>query len=535
MSPLDVRRTIAITRTWFPLLVVSVVLAAGAAYLVSGVLPKVYEAKSTLIVGQSLSTVNPDYSQLLVSQRLSATYAAVATTRPILDAVVKQLDLSETSDELAKRVRATAPLDSTLLTISAQDADPTRAAAIANAMARQLLVASPAIQGRQAEIQTFIDASLQATQTQIEATQTQIDALNAIKARTAAQETDLAALDARLVSLRASYAGLLAYFSGSASNLLSIVEPAAVPLDHVSPKQLQNTILAALLGLLVAVGIVVLVAYLNDGIRDSDDVLAVAGLSTLGTIVRMTGGKTRSEMYRLAAILYPRSVAAEAYRTLRTNVEFSSLDVPVQTLLVTSSMPSEGKTVTAANLAVVFAQAGRKVLLVDADLRKPGVHLVFDLPNSQGLTTLLRGDDVSLDAIAQRTEEKNLRILTTGPLPPNPAELIGSQRMRSLLERLKTGADLVIMDSPPLRAVTDSAILSSLADGTLVVIDAKVSRRRPVRQALEALAKAGANVLGAVLNRIPAQENVDYISYYGGQHDASTDVPGPAAHVPETS
>ena len=288
-------------------------------------------------------------------------------------------------------------------------------------MARQLLVASPAIQGRQAEIQTFIDASLQATQTQIEATQTQIDALNAIKARTAAQETDLAALDARLVSLRASYAGLLAYFSGSASNLLSIVEPAAVPLDHVSPKQLQKTTPAALLGLLVAVGIVVLVAYLNDGIRDSDDVLAVAGLSTLGTIVRMTGGKTRSEMYRLAAILYPRSVAAEAYRTLRTNVEFSSLDVPVQTLLVTSSMPSEGKTVTAANLAVVFAQAGRQ----GASGRRgsaasPASTCVFDLPNSQRAHDPAARRRRGSRRDRPRTEEENLRILTTGPLAAQP-------------------------------------------------------------------------------------------------------------------
>ena len=144
---MELRRQIAIIRAWLPLLIVAVLLAAGVAFAVSSQLPKAYEAKATLIVGQSLSAVNPDYTQILVSQRLSTTYATVATTRPILDAVIAQLGLGVTSDELLKQVRADAPLDSTLLSIVAQDADPARAAAIANALATQLIAASPAIQG----------------------------------------------------------------------------------------------------------------------------------------------------------------------------------------------------------------------------------------------------------------------------------------------------------------------------------------------------------------------------------------------------
>jgi capsular exopolysaccharide synthesis family protein len=155
---------------------------------------------------------------------------------------------------------------------------------------------------------------------------------------------------------------------------------------------------------------------------------------------------------------------------------------------------------------------------VDADLRKPGIHVLFDLPNAHGLTTLLRSDEVSLDSIAQATEQEGLQILTTGPLPPNPAELLGSQRMRTVLDRLTGAGDLLIFDSPPLQAVTDSAILSSFVDGTLFVIDAGRSRRGAVRQGREALAKAGAKVLGAVLNRIPTQARSDYADYYGGYH-----------------
>jgi capsular exopolysaccharide synthesis family protein len=271
----------------------------------------------------------------------------------------------------------------------------------------------------------------------------------------------------------------------------------------------------------------------------------VSGLSTLGTIGRMKGDRGRSEIYRLATLLYPRSSVAEAYRALRTNIEFASVDAPIRTLLVTSSVPGEGKTTTAANVAIVFAQAGHRVLLVDADLRKPGVDVVFDLPNTVGLTTLLRDEHADLGSIAHGTEQGNLRVLTTGPVPPNPAELLGSQRMRAILDRLVNGHDLVILDSPPLQAVTDAAILSSFVDGTLFVIDASRSRRGSVRQGREALARTGAHVLGAVLNRTRAVDRSEYSSYYGGTvetgpadarpirpADASPDLPGPSAQLP---
>ena len=515
---MDLRRQIAIVRAWLPLLIASVVLAAGAAFVISNLQPKVYEAKATLIVGQSLTGVNPDYTQLLASQRLSTTYAAVATKRPSLEAVIKQLGLDVAPDDLLKRIVAEAPTDSTLLTITAQDSESARAAAIANALAEQLIAASPAIAGRQADLQASIDADLKATQAQIKATQARLEVLTGLAARTAAQDAELATLEGRLVSLRSTYATLLSFSSGSASNLLSVVEPAAPPVAPVSPRPLLNTLLAAILGLVIAAGIAFVAEYLIDAIKDSEDVQEVSGLSTLGTISRMKGEGGRSEIYQVAALLFPRSGVAEAYRTLRTNIEFTSVDEPIQSLLVTSAMPGDGKTVTAANLAVVFAQAGRRVLLVDADLRKPGVHLMFDLPNAHGLTTLLRSDEVGLDAVAQVTEQEHLRVLTTGPLPPNPAELLGSQRMRLILERLKAGGDLLIFDSPPLQAVADSAILGSFLDGTLFVIDAGHSHRRSVRQAREALARAGANVLGAVLNRVPAKSSADYADYYGGAY-----------------
>ena len=522
---MDIGRQLAFVRTWLPLLFASVLLAAGAAFVISNLQQKVYEAKATLIVGQSLTGVNPDYTQLLVSQRLSTTYAAVATTRPLLGAVIEDLGLDVTPAELREDVVAEAPVDSTLLTITAQATDPEQAAAIANAISEQLIAASPAVAGRQAELQASIDADLEATQAQIKTTQARMEELSALARRTAAHETELATLEGRLVTLRSTYATLLSFTSASASNLLSVVEPAVASPDPISPRPLLNTVLAAVLGLLIAIGFIAVTEYLSDAVKDPDDVQAVTGLSTLGTIARMKGNGDRSEIYQLAALLYPRSGVTEAYRTLRTNVEFASVDARIQTLLVTSSMPGEGKTVTAANLAVVFAQAGQRVLMVDADLRQPGVHRVFDLPNAHGLTTLLRRDDVSLDVVLQKTEQDNLRVLTTGPLPPNPAELLGSHRMREITDRLKAEADLVIFDSPPLQAVTDSAILSAFLDGTLLVVDAGRSRRRAVRLAREALERADATVIGAVLNRIPVGARSDHADYYGGVYGTES---GPA-------
>ncbi len=512
---MDLRRLIVTARTWLPLMLLAAVLAGGAAFIVSNLQQKVYESKATLIVGQALSAANPDYTQLLVAQSLTATYAAIATTRPIMQSLIDELGLDASPGGLASRVRVDAPTASTLLMITAQDTDPARAAAIANALARHLIAASPAIQGREIEFQKSVDEDLAATQALIEATQTRVDTLSALENRTTQQESQLQTLEGRLANLRSTYATLLSFSSGSASNLLTVVEPAIAPTEPVLPRTLLNTLLAAAIGLLAVGGAAFLAEQLDDSIKDPDAVREVANLSTLGTIARMKGDRDRSEIYQLAALLYPRSGVAEAYRTLRSNVEFAAVDAPVRTLLVTSAVPGEGKTVTAANLAVVFAQAGRKVLLVDADLRKPRVHAMFDLANAHGLTTMLRSDTVRPEAVSHVTDEANLRVLTTGPLPPNPAELLGSHRMQAVMGLLRESADLVIFDSPPLQAVTDSAVLSSFTDGTLLVIDAGRSRRRAVRTAGEILTRAGANVLGVVLNRMPAKAPSDYIGYYG--------------------
>jgi succinoglycan biosynthesis transport protein ExoP len=520
-------------------MVVVAILCGAVAFAVSSIQSKVYEAKASLLVGQALSASNPDYTQLLVAQNLSSTYAVVATTRQNLEAVIGQLSLADTPESLGDRVQVDSPSDSTLLTISAQDSSAAQAAAIANALAEQVIAASPSIQGRESEFQQSIDKDLAATQVQIDSTQELVDELNSMPSRSETENAQLTTLEGRLATLRSTYATLLSYSSGSATNLLTIIDPAVPPANAVLPRVALNTLLGAIFGLIAVMAVAFIAQQLDDSIKDPDTVEEVTGLSTLASISQMNTTRDRNEMYQLAAILYPRSSTTEAYRKLRASVEFASVDAPIRSILVTSAVPGEGKSVTAANLAVVFAQTGRNVVLIDADLRKPGVHALFNLGNAEGLTSLLRDESLPWESVAHTSEVPTLRVLTSGPLPPNPAELMGSQRMKTVLDHLKWSSDLLVLDSAPLMAVTDSAVLSTYTDGTLLVVDASKSRRRTVNLGRETLQQAGAKVLGVVLNR--AATDPMYGAYYGTGHvPASASRPGrgtaaPTGHGPSPS
>lgn len=213
----------------------------------------------------------------------------------------------------------------------------------------------------------------------------------------------------------------------------------------------------------------------------------------------------------LIALRDPRSPAAEAYRTLRTNIQFSSLDKPLQTLLVTSSAPDEGKSITLANLAVTLAQAEQRVILVDCDLRRPGLHSLFGLSNTEGLTSVILSQTETPFPL-QATSVLGLSLLASGPLPPRPADLLGSRRMEILIKRLQTEADIVLFDTPPVTAVTDAAVLATRLDGVLLVLQAGKTRRERAREARRLLEKVKANIIGVVLNNARLATNYGYYS-----------------------
>lgn len=213
----------------------------------------------------------------------------------------------------------------------------------------------------------------------------------------------------------------------------------------------------------------------------------------------------------LVTLVNPRSSVAEAYRTLRTNIQLSSLDRPIKSLLVTSAGADEGKSTTLANLAVTFAQAGTRTLLVDCDLRRPSLHTLFGSGNEVGVTSMLLADGGPSAAVATAVE--GLELLPSGPPPPNPSEILASQRFAALVERLRGAADLVLFDCPPALAVSDAAVLSRQVDAVLLVASAGKTKRDHAARVRQQLARAGARVLGVVLANARVDASVD--SYYG--------------------
>jgi len=217
----------------------------------------------------------------------------------------------------------------------------------------------------------------------------------------------------------------------------------------------------------------------------------------------------------LITVADPRSPLSEAYRTLRTNLDFSSLDKPIKTMLVTSAGPEEGKSTVLANLAVITAQTGRKVILVDCDLRRPTLHYIFNLKNDVGLTTMVVDDAAMESPPLQDTGVEGLQLVSSGPLPPNPSELLGSRRMGDIIADLLERADVVLFDAPPVVAVTDAAVLATKVDGVLLVVNAGGTKRDYARAAKARLEKVNANLLGAVLNNV--RFDVSLHRYYAAQ------------------
>jgi|SRR5579883_2614399 len=293
---------------------------------------------------------------------------------------------------------------------------------------------------------------------------------------------------------------------------LRVVQRALLPAAQ-QPPLIRNAALAGATGVIVAVVLIALLEYLDDTVKSAEDLQRTGSIPLLGSV--MTLGPRVGAPAKLLIDIHPTSIAAEAYRLLRTNLDFAAVEgKPVRALQVTSALPREGKSTTVANLAIVLAQAGRRVLIVDADLRRPSQHLLFGIGNRTGLSNLLVSDAARPEELIATTEIPNLRVLTSGALPPNPAELLALPRFTALLARLEAEADIVVLDTPPALPLSDSIIIASRVDGTLLVVDSRRARSESVRRAVIALRKADARILGAVLNKLGRRGGSYYT--YGG-------------------
>lgn len=322
-----------------------------------------------------------------------------------------------------------------------------------------------------------------------------------------------------------------------------VIEPAIVPSAPVRPNKRLNIIIGIIMGFVMGTGLGFFREYLDTTIKTAEELKNGFNLAVLGLIPSMGVNKPKGNfiqarfnkkklipveknevkdevtftLHRLASAEKLDPPIAEAYRTLRTNLQFVLVDRPVKTLLVTSSIRGEGKTTTSVNLGIILAQTGKKVLIIDADLRRPRIHKAFKSAREVGLTTILLGES-SLEDVVIPTDIKNLSILPSGPLPPNPAELVSSERMKKLMRYAESKYDMVIFDSPPLIAVTDAALLATEVEGVLIIVEASALPRDLLKQALERLSNVKANILGSVLNNVNMQKGSYYYYYYNYSH-----------------
>jgi polysaccharide biosynthesis transport protein len=521
---MEIRDYIAPLRKWWWLILAVTLIAGVVGFVIVEQQPETFQTTATLQIGQSiLQDPNPTTSLIAISQQLALTYADLARRSAVRQATMDALGLDLLPTYTIRPVASTQ-----LMEITVTDTSPERAQAVANELANQLILQSPtASEQEERERQAFIDRQLddleqEITNTQATIQEKQQELSGLFSARQISElQDEIREMQSALNTLQSNYAGLLANSKRGAINTLSLVEAAALPSAPIGPQILTYTLLTAVIGLVLCGSAVFLFEYLDDSVRNPDDVSKVTGLPTLAGIARI---KSEDEYGRLITIEHPRSPISEAYRVLRTGIQFSSIDNPEQVkLLITSANPSEGKSLTAANLAVVMAQAGRNVLIIDADLRKPRQHQIFNLNKNQGLTNLLLEynltdrSDASLALVKrfiQPTQIPGLHVLCSGPIPPNPSELLGSAKMRALLPLLTSQFDVVILDSPPALAVTDSVLLSARVDGVLLVAQAGSTKRSHLQQVTDRLQEANAHVAGVVLNRLSPRGGGYYYYYY---------------------
>lgn len=446
-------------RVWVILLVA--LLCAAAAVAFSMTRTPLYQGTITILVGQDQGIVSGNPGDVQGLQTLTQTMAEAVNSRPVAQAAIERLGLSVEPDEFLQNLTVEQVPNTQFIQASYTDPSPEEARRIANAVG-----------------EVFSDQ--------------------------------------------------ISEVSPDASSITATVwERAVTPENPVSPNPARNGLLALVLGLMLGVGLAFLMEYLDNSWRSPEEAERVSGVPTFGLVPKFDPPKTKKKAAgdsrnqdeaplddlagHLATMRDPSGAASESYRTLRTNLLYSVVDLPLQVVTLTSAGAAEGKSTTCANLAVTLAQADKRVLVLDCDLRRPALHKAFSVRNLHGLVNVLAGER-ELPKVWQEPM-RGLKLVTAGPVPPNPAELLGSGRFAELLDQARGDFDYILLDTPPVQAVSDPLILSSYSDGTLLVLDAQETRKGSVRRAAHSLEGVGAHVLGTVMNNVKADKNGYYYGY----------------------
>ncbi len=431
-------------KRWY-LIVICFVLAAGTAFAVTRFyLKPIYRAETSLFLGKEKDKVNLSLSDLQVGSQLIIDYREILKSRLVAERIQQKLGVD--IKRFQSNVDVQTLKDSRLFKISYEDKDPKLAANVVN---------------------------------------------------------DLAAVIKEMASDIIEVKNV------------KIIDTAKVPTSPVKPNKKKSVGMAGVLGLLLGAALIYALEFLDHTFKKPEDVEKQLELNVIGTVPQFEGGKRgkkkakdaeeleRQYLKNLITSNDPKAPASEAFRELRTNLQYASVDNEMKAIIITSPSLGDGKTVTTVNLAVTLAQSGKKVLIVDADLRKPKVHHYFGIKNGEGLTNVLTGDkEIKKINIVEKNDISNLYILTSGPIPPNPAEILNSKKMHQLLEQLKKDYDVVILDTPPVGQVTDAAILAGIADGAILVLASGDTRIDMAKRAKKALDGVNAHIIGAILTKL---------------------------------
>ncbi len=555
---------IRLLRRWFWLIAVAAIIAGSIAFIVSRTQPPQYQSTTTIQVGSYLNLANPNSAMIQTGEQLAQTYAALAQTYPVLSATVDKLQLPFSPDQLSRLFQTRLISSTSLLSITVTYTDPVVAADIANELAQELILSSATALTKDQEQQLVIlRGEIDKIRAQLQDQHAELATIDANLTNVTADEREvlLARKKELTDQINAAQANLATMTSTVVTlqqegniNTLTVVEPARIPENPVGSPTFTNTLMAGLVAAVLAAGVAFFFEYLNDSVRSPGEIMPLLNVSPIGTIAPF--GKKRTYNDKLIAWTQPRSTISEAYRALRVNLMYAEGNNNgngnhggCRVYVVSSPGPAEGKSVTAANLAVTFAITGMRVLVIDADLRRPTQHLLFNVPNTTGLanlwskTELVKGDVpakvypsngseepeasgdllrqkilLSLPYLIQKTAIPGLEVIPSGVIPNNPAELLGTAQMQELIEQLRVTKhyDAIVFDTPPILVVSDTSVLANVAKaGMILVIQAGRTRRGSALRAVQQLSALSVGLLGVVVNRLdPRDLDAGYGQYY---------------------
>jgi capsular exopolysaccharide synthesis family protein len=504
---MELRDYVAIVRSRKGLIGLTVLIAVASALIASFLQTPVYEGHARVLL-------QPSSTQSLfdsggggnVDPAFVSTEIQVIKSSPVRAAVRKELGR-------APNVTASQVGDTRVVEVRAISSRPKQAAIVTNAYARsyvdfrrkqavdELLSAGKEIQAKIAELQRPID-DLQA---QISASPSRNDDSARSRRDSLVQQQGLFKQKLDELQVEAAFKR-----TGGAQ----IVSLASVPSSPARPRPVRNGLLALALGPIFGTALALVLNHFDDSLKTKEDLERSAhDVPVLGLIPAVPGWKNGAET-QVVSLTAPSSPAAEAYRTVRTSIQFLAFYRSLRLIQVTSPSASEGKTTTVANIAVALARSGQSVIVVSCDLRRPRLHEFFSLPNRVGFTSVLLGQATLPSALRDVPGQERLRLLPSGPLPPNPSELLASTRTAELLAALQTQADMVILDCPPVLPVTDSAVLSASVDGTLMVVTAGLTSGKQVARAVELLRQVDAPLLGTIFNGVSPDGAYGYAYQY---------------------